>query len=122
MKAMDIAEKHLEPLNAIRLGLVLNFSVFYFEIVRSTKMACELSKKVGSDSERVILLTEKFFFEALDLANADDNDNQSNDKKSTDSQLILKLIRDNLQIWGAYEAANDYNENSPKAEAVKSNV
>jgi hypothetical protein len=54
------------------------------------------------------------------LANADDNDNQSNDKKSTDSQLILKLIRDNLQIWGAYEAANDdHDENSPEAEAVK---
>jgi 14-3-3 protein epsilon len=48
MNAMDIAEKHLEPFNAIRLGLVLNFSVFYFEIVRSTKMACELSQKVGS--------------------------------------------------------------------------
>jgi hypothetical protein len=56
----------------------------------------------------------------LDLANADDNDNQSNEKKSTDSQLILKLIRDNLQIWGAYEAANDDDtDNSPEAEAVK---
>ena len=43
----DIASKDLAPTHPIRLGLALNFSVFYYEILNSPERACHLAKEVG---------------------------------------------------------------------------
>lgn len=43
-KASDIANKDLNACNPIRLGLALNFSVFYFEVMNDHKKACELGE------------------------------------------------------------------------------
>ena len=45
-EATKKAEK-LTPTHPIRLGLALNFSVFYYEIKESPDEACKLAKKVG---------------------------------------------------------------------------
>ena len=39
--------KELSSTHPIRLGLALNFSVFYFEIMKSKDKACDLAKQVG---------------------------------------------------------------------------
>lgn len=36
----------MEPTHPIRLGLALNFSVFFYEILNSPEKACELAKQV----------------------------------------------------------------------------
>lgn len=36
----------MDPTHPIRLGLALNFSVFFYEILNSPEKACELAKKV----------------------------------------------------------------------------
>jgi len=44
----------MQPTHPIRLGLALNFSVFYYEILNSPEKACQLAKQVSlvcSDSE-----------------------------------------------------------------------
>ncbi|KAI9097556.1 hypothetical protein K1719_025327 [Acacia pycnantha] len=61
------------------LGLALNFSVFYYEILSSSERACYLAQK------------------ALVEATAElDN---LNEKSYKDSTLIMLLLRDNLTLW-----------------------
>lgn len=45
-KARDIAIADISPAHPIRLGLALNFSVFYYEAVGAIDKACEMAKEV----------------------------------------------------------------------------
>ncbi|CAJ0931467.1 unnamed protein product, partial [Mesorhabditis belari] len=80
-EALKVAEQHMRAVNPIRLGLVLNFSVFYYEILKEFDLACELAK-------------ESFDTAILQL------DTQG-DECYKDSTLILQLLRDNLALWTA---------------------
>ncbi|KAL0002107.1 hypothetical protein SO802_015888 [Lithocarpus litseifolius] len=77
--ASTAAEADLPPTNPIRLGLALNYSVFYYEIMHSAERACYLAKEA--------------FDEAIP-----ELDNLSEDSYK-DSTLILQLLRDNLTLW-----------------------
>ncbi|XP_052363773.1 14-3-3 protein beta/alpha-A-like [Oncorhynchus keta] len=44
--AFEISKKDMQPTHPIRLGLALNFSVFYYEILNSPEQACKLAKTV----------------------------------------------------------------------------
>ncbi|XP_035476201.1 14-3-3 protein beta/alpha-B [Scophthalmus maximus] len=77
--ALDISYKDMEATNPIRLGLALNFSVFYYEIVKSPENACRLAKKAFDDA----------------IAMLDTVKNES----YKDSTLIMQLLRDNLTLW-----------------------
>ena len=44
--AFDISKSSMQPTHLIRLGLALNFSVFYYEIMSSPDRACHLAKQV----------------------------------------------------------------------------
>ena len=46
----DIALQNLAPTHPIRLGLALNFSVFYYEILNSPERACTLAKQARDPS------------------------------------------------------------------------
>ncbi|CAN0889979.1 14-3-3 protein 7 [Linum grandiflorum] len=77
--ASSTAAADMAPTHPIRLGLALNFSVFYYEILNSPERACHLAKK------------------AFDEAIAElDNLNEESYKDST---LIMQLLRDNLSLW-----------------------
>ena len=50
--ASDVAVTELPPTHPIRLGLALNFSVFYYEILNSPDRACHLAKQAFVDASR----------------------------------------------------------------------
>ena len=79
-EAMSIAEAKVKATHPNRLGLALNYSVFFYEILNSPQQACALAKKA--------------FDEAIG-----DLDNLQNSEDCKDSTLIMQLLRDNLTLW-----------------------
>jgi 14-3-3 protein epsilon len=77
--ASTIATHDLPPTHPIRLGLALNFSVFYYEILNSPARACHLAKQAFDDA----------------IAELDTLSEES----YKDSTLIMQLLRDNLTLW-----------------------
>ena len=75
----DKDAKDLPPTHPIRLGLALNFSVFYYEIAGEPKKACELAKSAFDDA----------------IAELD----QLSEDSYKDATLIMQLLRDNLTLW-----------------------
>jgi 14-3-3 protein epsilon len=69
----------LKATSPIRLGLALNFSVFYYEILKSPDKGCQLARQA--------------FEEAL-------NDPEVLDEEQhKEAALIMQLLRDNLALW-----------------------
>ena len=93
--ATDVAQTELTPTHPIRLGLALNFSVFYYEILNSPDRACHLAKQAFDDA----------------IAELDSLSEES----YRDSTLIMQLLRDNLTLW----TSSDTNEPEAAAEASK---
>ncbi|CAL9060141.1 unnamed protein product, partial [Musa banksii] len=75
----DVALAELAPTHPIRLGLALNFSVFYYEILNSSDKACDLAKQAFDEA----------------IAELDTLGEES----YKDSTLIMQLLRDNLTLW-----------------------
>lgn len=89
-----MATTDLAPTHPIRLGLALNFSVFYYEILNSPDQACHLAKQAFDDAiagERGKLPS----FTLLLLTDPTELDTLSEDSYK-DSTLIMQLLRDNL--------------------------
>ncbi|XP_076960117.1 14-3-3 protein 9-like isoform X1 [Bidens hawaiensis] len=79
LSASSTAEADLSPTHPIRLGLALNFSVFYYEIMNSPERACHLAKQA--------------FDEAISELDS------LSEESYKDSTLIMQLLRDNLTLW-----------------------
>ena len=77
-KASQEAED-LKTTHPIRLGLALNYSVFYYEILQTPDHACKLAKA------------------AFDNAIADLDALEEDEYR--DSATIMQLLRDNLTLW-----------------------
>ncbi|KAK2977305.1 hypothetical protein RJ640_013070, partial [Escallonia rubra] len=57
--AQDIAAKNLSPTHPIRLGVALNFSVFYYEILNSPEKACQMAKEEQTFTCMINFKTQK---------------------------------------------------------------
>ncbi|CAK8536042.1 unnamed protein product [Lathyrus sativus] len=94
-EASTAAETELPPTHPARLGLALNFSVFYYEILNSPERACHLAKQ------------------AFDVAIAElDSLNKESYKDST---LIMQLLRDNLTLWTSDIPEEGVEEQKPES-------
>ncbi|XP_072986871.1 14-3-3-like protein GF14 iota isoform X1 [Typha latifolia] len=96
--ASNTANSDLPPTHPIRLGLALNFSVFYYEIMNSPERACHLAKQAFDDAiAELDSLTEESY---------------------KDSTLIMQLLRDNLTLWTS-DLPEDGGDDGFKGEEAK---
>jgi len=94
-EATGIAEAELSVTDPIRLGLVLNFSVFYYEILNNVPRSQEIAKKAFDDA--IVKIDEL------------------NEEDYKDTTMIMQLLRDGLTLW-----ATDFEEEKPE-QAEQSN-
>ncbi|VDN56872.1 unnamed protein product [Dracunculus medinensis] len=142
-EAFDIAKEKMQPTHPIRLGLALNFSVFYYEILNAPDRACQLAKQVSVANSGQAAYSEAheiakaqlptthpvrlglalnysvFFYEissspdrACQLAKQAFDDaiaelDTLNEDSYKDSTLIMQLLRDNLTLWTSDTAADE---------------
>jgi len=86
LKAQEVAGE-LDSMSPIRLGLALNFSVCYYEILDQREKACAMAKTAFDDA-----------ISQLD---------QLPEEDYKDSTLIMQLLRDNLTLWTQNDNAED---------------
>ena len=78
-QALELASSDMPPTHPIRLGLALNYSVFFYEVKEQPTEACTMARIA--------------FDQAIaELDNLDE-------EQYKDSTTIMQLIRDNLTLW-----------------------
>ena len=75
----DIANKELPINNSTRLGLALNYSVFYYEIKKAKDEAIIIAKNAFDESMKIL--------DDLEIS------------KAKDTLLIIQLLKENLISW-----------------------
>jgi 14-3-3 protein epsilon len=70
----------LSKCHPIVLGLALNFSVFYYEVIADQSKACEIAKETLDAAEK-------------ELPNDEDDENYR------DAISIINLLKENLEMW-----------------------
>jgi len=92
LKAYTEAQKiNLPPCNSIKLGLALNFSVFYYEVMKDQKKACELAEEaLQAALDKIDEITEEDF---------------------RDAKSIIELLKENLTLWKEEEGGQNGDDN-----------
>ena len=78
-EAYELSNKEMPITNSTRLGLDLNFSVFYYEIKGLKEEACTIAKNAFDESMKSLDDLEK--------------------SKAKDTLLIIQLLKENLLLW-----------------------
>ena len=78
-EAYEISNKEMSITNSTRLGLDLNFSVFYYEIKGLREEACNIAKNAFEEAMKCLDDLEK--------------------SKAKDTLLIIQLLKENLILW-----------------------
>lgn len=95
--ADGLARRELRPIDPVRLGLMLNRSVFLYQVCGERRLGREVAKGAFEDA----------------AAEVDTIDEHAYD----DVTLVMRLIRDNLSIWSEEEeeVVDDDDDDEPAA-------
>ena len=77
--ALQIAKTDIPPHRPTSLGLILNYSVFLYEIIGQKTEAIELAQKTYNECSSLV--------------------EENSDNSYSEATMILQLLRDNVQLW-----------------------
>ena len=80
----------LSACNSVRLGLSLNYSVFYYEVIK--------------DHKKAVMLAEVALHSALDKID------EIKEEDFREAKSIIELLKENLALWKDEEDAKQINE------------
>ena len=86
-KDAETISKELPACNPIKLGLALNYSVFYYEVMQDNKKACQLAETALQEAMNKI----------------DDVDEET----FRDAKSIIELLKENLTLWKEEEGGDN---------------
>lgn len=101
-RADQLGREKLRPVDPVRLGLMLNYSVFLYQVCQQRQRGHDVAKRAYENAVN-------------EIDNIDEN-------MYYDSTLILRLIRDNLTIWiqeNGGASFNDENVNDTDSSGVQ---
>ena len=78
-QTFELAEKELPLYNEVRLGLILNYSVFEYDIMDNKNEGYEMALKTYNDAMKILDDVEK--------------------KRASENLLLIQLIKENINIW-----------------------
>lgn len=81
------AGEALKPYNSTKLGLALNYSVFYYEVKNDIPKACSLAEEA--------------------LNNAKENIDNMDNEDARDALSIVELLKENLSLWKEENEGDD---------------
>ncbi|KAH0790275.1 14-3-3 protein [Histomonas meleagridis] len=77
--AMEISKNEIPPSRPTSLGLILNYSVFLYEILGQKSAAIELAQKTYNECSQIV--------------------DENSDNSYSEATMILQLLRDNVSLW-----------------------
>jgi 14-3-3 protein epsilon len=80
-EANDLVVTHLPPTHPLRLGVALNLSVFYYDILHASDRAQTVARQAFEDAMGEL--------------------NQLNEDLYKESVLLMQLLRDNVTLWSS---------------------
>jgi 14-3-3 protein epsilon len=86
-KEAEQIARELPACNPIKLGLALNYSVFYYEVMQDNKQACQLAETALQEAMNKI----------------DDVDEET----FRDAKSIIELLKENLTLWKEEEGGDN---------------
>ncbi len=86
-KEAEVAGRELPACNPIKLGLALNFSVFYYEVMQDSKQACQLAENALQEAMNKI--------------------DEVDEETFRDAKSIIELLKENLTLWKEEEGDNN---------------
>ncbi|EPR64937.1 hypothetical protein TGGT1_269582 [Toxoplasma gondii GT1] len=94
-EAYALAEAELPECHPVRLGIALNYSVFYYEALIEPDKACELARAAIDASSAVV--------------------NTLEEEQAQDTLAMMQLLQDNLELW----TTETLEEGGPPEDAVE---
>ncbi|XP_037927371.1 uncharacterized protein LOC119661927 [Teleopsis dalmanni] len=86
--AYDIAVSELIPTDPLRLGVALNYSVFFYEVIKSSNESCRIAK-------------DSFNAAIVDM-------HKLNSENYQETTSIMQTLWNNLQFWSTYPNYGSY--------------
>ncbi|KAI5065914.1 hypothetical protein GOP47_0018538 [Adiantum capillus-veneris] len=101
LEAQELVKKFLPARHPTRLGLALNFAVFYFDILNSKEEALRLSREAVQDVVEEAKTTDNVRVLGL-----------FDESRSNESEQLFSMLKNNITLWSTDDDKDNKGDNT----------